>query len=417
MCDTFIVSKNKSRFFLKNSDRSPNEPNLLEYVPRKEHKEKMVECTYISIPQVKETYGCFLVKPSWMFGAEMGVNEYGVAIGNEAVFTKHHNKKETLIGMDYLRLALERSKTAREAKNVIIDLLKEYDQGGNCGYDHKFYYNNSYLIADKDETFILETVNKDYCVHYELGSYNISNRLSIVDDYQESSKKFKNFKKENSDFIFTVGSMSKDRECKGKTLINKAESLEDMIKVLSSHRIEDIDIKGDTGSICMHKNALGDHTTGSMIMDLSKKNPTIWVSGGMSPCQAVFKPYYLGLETSFVKNNDFDRLYYYMDRMYLNRIVLSHLIDNNEYTQKKNELQEYLINKERSLRNEKAPISEFYKFSEEADKLEQELVESYRDKIEEVKKNPDLLKGIWVKVTKNLAKDPFSKDLNTRLGK
>jgi len=417
MCDTLLVNKTDSRFFLKNSDRAPNEPNLLEYVPRMEHKNKMVECTYISIPQVKETYACFLVKPSWMYGAEMGVNEYGVAIGNEAVFTKTKDKKETLIGMDYLRLALERSMSAKEAKDVIINLLKIYGQGGNCGYDHLFYYNNSYLIADKKETYILETVGKDYVCHKATGSYNISNRLSIVNDYFESSKEYKNFKKENSDFIFTFGSMSKNRECMGKTLIEKAESIKDMIGVLSSHRISDIDIKGDTGSICMHKNALGDHTTGSMFLNLKQKNPTIWVAGGMSPCQAVYKPYYLGLTSSFVKNSDEERLNYYMDRMYLNRLVLSGVVDKIEYKNKKESLQNYLIEKERDLRNENAPIEELYKFSEEADELEQDLVESYRDKIEEVKLNPDILSGIWVKVTKSLCKDPYSRDLKTRLRK
>lgn len=37
--------------------------------------------------------------------------------------------------MDLLRLALERSRTAREAVDVIINLLKEHEQGGDCHHD------------------------------------------------------------------------------------------------------------------------------------------------------------------------------------------------------------------------------------------------------------------------------------------
>lgn len=127
MCDTMVALRSatadNSVIFAKNSDREPNEPHVGIFVKRKKHTEKKVKCTYIEIEQVPETYSCMLFKPSWIWGAEMGVNEYGVVIGNEAIFTKLISKEESLIGMDYVRLALERSKNAKEAVEVIINLI------------------------------------------------------------------------------------------------------------------------------------------------------------------------------------------------------------------------------------------------------------------------------------------------------
>ncbi|WDU84347.1 hypothetical protein [Caloramator sp. Dgby_cultured_2] len=61
----------------------------------------------------------------------MGVNEFGVVIGNEAVFTKEGQGPPALLGMDMLRLALERSKTALEAVEHIVYFIKTYGQGVN----------------------------------------------------------------------------------------------------------------------------------------------------------------------------------------------------------------------------------------------------------------------------------------------
>jgi secernin len=65
-----------------------------------------------------------------------------VAIGNEAIKTNTGDpkKERSLIGMDYVRLALERSRTAREAVDIISNLLEQYGQGGECGYSRSFKY-------------------------------------------------------------------------------------------------------------------------------------------------------------------------------------------------------------------------------------------------------------------------------------
>ena len=50
------------------------------------------------------THAIVLSKPAWMWGAEMGANDQGVCIGNEAVWTRESvNTEEALLGMDLVR--------------------------------------------------------------------------------------------------------------------------------------------------------------------------------------------------------------------------------------------------------------------------------------------------------------------------
>src|SRR6476620_4947762 len=137
MCDSMIAVKSDTAdgvaIFAKNSDRPPNEGQFIKYIPAEDHpKGKTVKCTYIEIPQVAHTNAVLLSKPYWIWGAEMGVNDQNVVIGNEAVFPKVPVEKNTrLIGMDLLRLGLERGSTALEALQVMIDLLERFGQGGS----------------------------------------------------------------------------------------------------------------------------------------------------------------------------------------------------------------------------------------------------------------------------------------------
>lgn len=63
-----------------------------------------LQCTYIQIPQVERTHAVILSKPAWMWGAEMGANDHGVCVGNEAVWTREAiTPGEALLGMDLVR--------------------------------------------------------------------------------------------------------------------------------------------------------------------------------------------------------------------------------------------------------------------------------------------------------------------------
>ena len=194
MCDTIVALGNSTAdgkvLFAKNSDREPNEAHELVIIPRAKHEAgSTVKCTYIEIPQVDETYRVFLAKPFWIWGAEMGSNEFSVTIGNEAVFTRDpYGKKPGLIGMDFLRLALERSKTAHEALLLIIELLEKYGQSGNCGFAHKMYYHNSFLICDPGEAWVLETSGKEWAAEKVKDVRSISNAITIDDQWDMASQ-------------------------------------------------------------------------------------------------------------------------------------------------------------------------------------------------------------------------------------
>jgi len=164
-CDTFVAfppaTKSAMVVFGKNSDRPQGEGQSIRRYPRKVHTEKEeVQCTYIRIPQaattnavllsqigafsevvafVKICVSCTLTHQfqnglyflDWMWGVEMGANEHGVVIGNEAVWTREpcDGRNKALLGMDLVRLGLERGNTAREALEVITTLLEEHGQG------------------------------------------------------------------------------------------------------------------------------------------------------------------------------------------------------------------------------------------------------------------------------------------------
>ncbi len=97
MCDTIVATSKAtadgSVILAKNSDREANEAQLLKYVARRNWGSETVQCTYISIPQVKSTHEILISTPFWMWGCEMGANEHGLAIGNEAVFTREPYEK------------------------------------------------------------------------------------------------------------------------------------------------------------------------------------------------------------------------------------------------------------------------------------------------------------------------------------
>ena len=187
-CDTMVIHASCSRYgsniLAKNSDRPTGEPQPLCFYEGKEYAEgAMLQTTHIAIPQAPKTYSVVGSRPYWIWGFEMGYNEKGVVIGNEAEGSRMESESEDgILGMDLLRLGLERGATAQEAICVITGLLTKYGQKANASALTERTYENSFIIMDKNECWILETAGREWAAKRVKTMQGVSNCYSIRQD-------------------------------------------------------------------------------------------------------------------------------------------------------------------------------------------------------------------------------------------
>ena len=296
MCDTFValpdVTANGLLIFGKNSDRPRGELQDVVSLPAQEYLPgATVRCTYVEIPQARRTHAVVLSKPRWMWGAEMGANEHGVVIGNEAVWTTEPCAESGLLGMDLLRLGLERGASARAALRIIVDLMAEHGQGGNCAEHFAFSYHNSYLLADMGEAWVLETAGPYWVAErVDRGTRSISNSLSIHGPgdlrHPALEDKVVTAAEQTLDFRsrFSIGPNDHElsplsragrvrqlcRRHEGEFTVGTAKS------ILRDHR----------GGVCCH----GDfETRGSQVSVLGRKTRQHWFIEGPFPCRESYR--------------------------------------------------------------------------------------------------------------------------------
>lgn len=174
--------------FAKNSDRPAWECQPLCLVEAAEHAPgSTLRCTYIEIPQVQRTYRVLGSRPYWCWGFEHGVNEHGVAIGNHTVFTRDPVADTGLLGMDLVRLGLERARSAAEAVETMAALLEEHGQGGSGYADKHWPYHNAFLVADPTEAYLWETSGRRWALKRVQQVASLSNHLSIGSDWDALS--------------------------------------------------------------------------------------------------------------------------------------------------------------------------------------------------------------------------------------
>ncbi|MDR3538116.1 MAG: carcinine hydrolase/isopenicillin-N N-acyltransferase family protein [Acetobacteraceae bacterium] len=319
MCDTIVALPSTTArgavLFGKNSDRERNEAQAVAFVPAAEHQsDATLHCTYIDIPQARRTHATLLCRPFWMWGAEMGANEHGVVIGNEAVHAPTPAQQQpALTGMDLLRLGLERGATAAEALDVVIALLERHGQGGNCGYLAPRFYNNAFIIADGREAFVLETVARDWVVQRAAGGRSISNAYSIGVAYDRASRGMtapEMMARMGGHGARGLTDLQQDAASQGRARCDRSTALlrgvqgrvetADMIAILRDHGTGDPSWHPQAASgrtICMHAADArrGGQTVNSLVSQLHAGHAMHWVTGTAAPCLSIFKPVLFGV--------------------------------------------------------------------------------------------------------------------------
>ncbi len=320
MCDTMVATGQATRdgavLFAKNSDRERGEAQFLDLVPAARHAPgSRVRCSWIEIEQAPETRTVLLSRPFWCWGAEIGANDAGVAIGNEAVFSAQFPPRLTpaLIGMDLVRLALERADSAAAAVEVIVALVERHGQGGNCGHLTERSYDNSFIVADAREAFVVEAIDRFWAVERCAPTRAISNILTIarpdrISPALAADARARGYGAE-FDFAARYHDPARDLISRGRMRCDRGTALlarragditpADMMANLRDHGAAAEGVAGwhpvDTvgRTICMHATDpdRNGQSVASMVSELRADRPALhWVTATSAPCTSVFRP-------------------------------------------------------------------------------------------------------------------------------
>jgi secernin len=321
-CDTMVAlaarTATGATIFAKNSDRPGRESQPLFQAPRRRYPHQArVRCQYIEVPQSGETFAFIGSRPSWLWGLEHGLNEHGVAIGNEALITKDALPEVGLLGMDLVRLGLERAASARDAMELIGSLIERYGQGGSAARGFDWRYSNGFLIADHSEAWVLETSCSHWAARKVKDCASISNCASMTSpergcaDLREhardrgwwnGSSRF-DFAASYSEGAHPTSFSALGRLARSRELIAREgrRTVREMIGALRDHyemgEMPLITAAPDSErrySLCMHTDFIC--TTASMVADIpppdSGDTPVMWASMA-APCTGIFLPLYV----------------------------------------------------------------------------------------------------------------------------
>jgi hypothetical protein len=313
MCDTFVALPGATAtggvLLAKNADTEINEAQHVLKLPAREYPEgAQVRLTHLVIPQARRTYEVLLDKSFWLYGGEIGVNEHGVAVGNEAVFSNRTETRDGIILIDLLRLILERCADRHEAVALVAGMLETYGQGGNCELRGNSHFDGSFIVSDRTGAVVIETAGRDWAAREVEGFGSISNGYTIGADWDRASLGANGSK---PDFARLVADPEKAR-CVAAAERRRAShdflaaragridlrAMADLLRYTGDGDYEPMLGERPT-RICMHAAPYEFRlwqATGALIADTGGDEAMGWVTATSSPDVSIFKPVFFGVD-------------------------------------------------------------------------------------------------------------------------
>lgn len=326
-CDTMVAlpdaTAHGQTLFAKNSDRPSEECQPLVLRERRAHpRGSMTRCQFVELPEAAVTYRHVGSRPYWCWGYEHGFNERQVVIGNEGLASRNPPFTQAkLIGMELVRLGLERGGTAAEAVDVMTTLIGKHGQGAFKNSEGVRTYDNGYIIADPREAYVIETAGHEWAVKRVRRALGISNVHSIGADWDSLSPGAERdaagkgwWRPGSSRFDFAKAFCDYEARASGRGSYRRARTcavldaragridLPTMMSLLRDH--SDGERPGEPFqdgipehvSVCMHYfGERRSNTAASLVADLcadGSRLPVYWC-GMYSPCLGIFLPTFI----------------------------------------------------------------------------------------------------------------------------
>jgi secernin len=273
------------------------------------------------------------------------------------------------------------------------------------------------LISDKNEAYVLETIDKFYAYKKINDFYNISNKLSIGKDYDgvhPEIKKVVNIEKFYSNKLYTYFSGAKLREKRGRELLQKYDkhNLKTFIEILSDRKERKI---ASMRNIFMNAGGglVSSQTTSSMIVEYGNRD-IIWFTMSPDPEISLFKPTFFTDENNplNIKNEQNLIKIWKLNNLFFRRFILNYEDNMDKIKNLKNDYQNKifdLISKE-NLKN--LTDDELNKITQKSLEIENE----YREKGLKLMKNTKKKKYFyftyyWQKENKKLFEEEKDNEL------